>query len=271
MLTEFQGHSNPVIIPGLHIHAHTQETGLTGSRRLDIDIGDDASDVIGSDIIVEYNHITNSNDDGIEIRLFSRPDQNINYTIRRNTITGSGNAGIQLISYDLPTGKTFRIHHNILKDCKTALGCMGGSVTEENLEGTSKMDEPVYFYNNTILDNAMGATGGITVYAFNNIVSGNRLGGFKNFGINSAIHNNLFYNNGNDIINPAAGASVSGNLKGQNPLLNTLSLEPETKSPVINQGLVDLNVYGKTLISVSKDFFVGSAPDLGAIEKGMQD
>ncbi len=148
---------------------------------------------------------------------------------------------------------------------------MGGAVTEENLEGASKMDEPVYFYNNTILDNTMGATGGNTVYAFNNIVSGNDLGGFKNFGLNSAIHNNLFYNNGDDIINLAAGASVSENLKGQNPVLDTLSLEPKSNSPVINQGLEDLIVYGKTLISVSKDFFVGSAPDLGAIEQGMQD
>ncbi|GAI22114.1 unnamed protein product, partial [marine sediment metagenome] len=71
---------------------------------VDIDIGDDGNEMIGSDVIIEYNTIINSHDDGIEIRLFSRPDQNVKYIIRRNTIIGSGNAGVQLISYDLPTG-----------------------------------------------------------------------------------------------------------------------------------------------------------------------
>lgn len=169
---------------------------------IDSDIGDDAKALFGRDIVIEYNTILNSHDDGIEIRLFSRPGQNTNYNIGHNQIIGSGNAGIQLISYDIPTGKIFNIHHNIFRNCKVALGCMEGGRTVEDLKGTSKMDEEVYFYNNTVANNQMGCTGGNHMIAMNNVVYKNALGGFKNFGKQSVIVNNLFAdNNGSDLIN----------------------------------------------------------------------
>src|SRR5690349_11893021 len=131
---------------------------------LDLDIGAD-KEKPGSNITVEYNTIVNSHDDGIEIRLFAEPHQNIQYIIRNNTIMGSKNAGIQLISYDVFTGKEFRIHHNIISGCKTGLGCMEGSKTREDLSGASKMDERVFFFNNTLSGNQMGATGGNQIIA----------------------------------------------------------------------------------------------------------
>ncbi|MCK5463754.1 MAG: DUF1565 domain-containing protein, partial [Bacteroidales bacterium] len=85
-----------------------------GDEGIDLDINQN-----GSDIIIEYNNIVTSNDDGIEIRLFTAPNQNIHYEIRHNTIEGSNNAAIQIISYDVYTGKEFNIHHNIFKNCKT--------------------------------------------------------------------------------------------------------------------------------------------------------
>lgn len=171
---------------------------------IDIDIGDDAKTGKGTDIVIEYNTILNSHDDGIEIRLFSRPNQNTNYDIGNNQIIGSGNAGIQLISYDVPTGKIFNIHHNLLRNCKIAVGCMEGGRTVENLQGTAKMDEQVYLYNNTITNNQVAATGGNHMVAINNVVYQNTLGGFKHFGKRSAIVNNLFSeNHGDDLIDCA--------------------------------------------------------------------
>lgn len=236
---------------------------------LDIDIGDDGSELIGSDVIIEYNTIINSHDDGIEIRLFSRPDQNVKYIIRRNTIIGSGNAGIQLISYDLPTGKIFYISDNIFKDCKTALGCMEGAKTGENLEGASMMDEPVYFYNNTIINNRMGATGGNAIYAFNNLVVNNKEGGFKRFGKNSIAQHNLFYKNGgSNFIEISQEARIKDNLLDSDPQINMEYFSLAQGSPAIDAGLGEFMVNGQMAFTVPAVNFLGSAPDLGAIETG---
>lgn len=236
---------------------------------LDIDIGADSDEAIGSDVIVEYNTIINSHDDGIEIRLFSRPNQNIKYSLRKNTIIGSGNAGIQLISYNLPTGKEFYISKNIFENCKTALGCMEGAKTAENLEGASKMDEPVYFFNNTIINNRMGATGGNTIYAFNNVIVNNKEGGFKQFGKNSIIRNNIFYNNGGpNFIEFSEDAVVMNNIFNKNPQINPKNFGLFEGSPAIDAGLKEFIVNGKTAIRIPENNITGSGVDLGAIEIG---
>jgi hypothetical protein len=236
---------------------------------LDIDIGADSDEAIGSDVIVEYNTIINSHDDGIEIRLFSRPNQNIKYTIRKNTIIGSGNAGIQLISYDLPTGKEFYISKNIFISCKTALGCMEGAQTVENLVGASKMDEPVYFFNNTIVNNRMGATGGNTIYAFNNVVMNNKEGGFKRFGKNSIARNNIFYKNGGPyFIEFSEDAIIEDNLLERDPQINLKNFSLFEGSPAINAGVNKLVVKGKTAINIPAKNIAGLRVDLGAIETG---
>lgn len=236
---------------------------------IDIDIVGSDKENSGGDILVEHNTIINSNDDGIEIRLFSFPDQNINYIIRENIIIGSKNAGIQLISYDEYTGKIFHIHHNIFRDCKTGLGCMGGKNTKEDLSGASKMDELVYFYNNTIIDNKMGATGGNSIVAMNNVVMGNELGGFKLFGKNSAVINNLFYQNGaEDFIGLDEAVAVSGNIFSMDPLINKKTFALATNSPCIDAGKDKYDINGNTLFEIASTYVAGPAPDIGASEFG---
>jgi len=221
----------------------------------------------GSNIIVEHNIIINSNDDGIEIRLYDYPNQNIKYDIQNNTICGSKNAGIQLISYDVFTGKEFKIHHNILKDCKVGLGCMEGTNTRENLNGASTMDELIYFYNNTLSGNQIGATGGNYVYAMNNVVVNNKLGGFKRFGKGSVIVNNLFYHNGaTDFIEFAESVISHSNLLGKDPMLDEKTLAPFENSPCINSGEKYLDLAGKRIIEIDRNNFVGNQPGIGAIE-----
>ena len=236
---------------------------------LDLDIVRTKEDP-GSDIIVEHNVFINSHDDGIEIRLYPYADQNIHYTIRENRIIGSTNAGIQLISYDKFTGKSFDIHHNIITNCKTGLGCMEGAQTKEDLSGASKMDESVLFYNNTLVANAMGATGGNNVVAFNNLVVENTLGGFKLFGAFSFIANNLFFGNGgNDLIGIDKAIEGEGNLYTEDPLINMDSFIPLTGSPCIDGGIIELKTEGRETVNIDSDLIAGEAPDIGALEYGI--
>jgi len=233
---------------------------------IDLDISISGNDT-GSDIIIEHNAIINSEDDGIEIRLFASPNQNIRYTIRHNTISGSRRAGIQLISYDVYTGKFFDIHHNIIRDCKTAIGCMGGSNTTEDLSGAPLMDEIVLLYNNTFLENEMGATGGNSMIAINNVVANNTIGGFKRFGDYSAIEYNLFFDNNNSNLIEISGSAVqSENIFDEDPQLDAITWIPINNSPCIDGGLDKLVLDEITVIEISDEEYAGTAPDIGAME-----
>lgn len=237
---------------------------------LDIDIIS-SDKYSGSDILVEHNVFINSHDDGIEIRLFKPHHQDVKYTIRHNKIIGSNNAAIQLISYDEFTGKEFHIHHNIFVSCKTGLGCMEGAKTREDLSGASKMDEKVYFYNNTVAGCQMGATGGNHIIAFNNLIVDNSLGGFKLFGANSVIRNNLFFDNGGEdllAINPRV--FQDGNIFGIDPLVDVNTYYPAQNSPCIDGGIASISIEGDKIITISSEFITGNAPDIGGIERGLQ-
>jgi len=238
------------------------ENNGSGDDCIDLDITKN-----GSDILIEYNQLYDADDDGIEIRLFDDQNQNIHYEIRHNTITRSDNAGIQLISYDVFTGKVFDIHHNIIQSNKSGIGCMEGANTSEDMSGASFMDELVYLYNNTFLNNQTGATGGNSMIAINNIIADNTSAGFKRFGANSVIANNLFYNNNsNDLLEINGSADQNGNILAMDPLLNETTFIPGTNSPCIDAGLDKLTLDGSPVIEISTDAYMGSAPDIGAME-----
>jgi hypothetical protein len=221
----------------------------------------------GTDIVVEHNTIIDSNDDGIEIRLYDYPDQNIHYILRNNKIISSNNAGIQIISYDIFTGKTFDIHHNILAECKVGLGCMEGTNTRENIAGATTMDELICFYNNTLVDNQMGATGGNSLIAMNNLVMGNTQGGFKKFGKNSAAINNLFFSNGTeDLVEFNESVIKEGNIFTIDPYIDNITFKPASNSKCIDTGKKNYVLNGKTLIDINPKYISGNAPDIGAVE-----
>ena len=241
-----------------------------GDDGIDIDIGENPKN-IGSDVVVEYNTIANSHDDGIEIRLYNSPNQNIHYEIRNNIFLRSRNDGIQLISYNTNTGKVFSIHHNIFKGCNVALGCMEGAKTVEDLGGSPLMDERVYFYNNTIIENNLGATGGNNIIAINNVVYNNRGGGFKRFGKSSVIVNNLFFeNNNSDFVDLDPFVTVRENIFQKDPLLNKSTFAPAIKSPCIDRGMKRFALNDQIFLKLSADAFIGSAPDIGALELNQQ-
>ena len=90
---------------------------------------------------------------------------------------------------------------------------MEGTNTRENIAGATTMDELICLYNNTLVDNQMGATGGNNLIALNNLVMGNTQGGFKKFGKNSAAINNLFFSNGaEDLIEFNEAVIKEGNI-----------------------------------------------------------
>src|SRR4030042_741243 len=253
---------------GGYVGYNTVENDRDDGLDLDIRSGEQNR---GSNIVVEHNTIINSHDDGIEIRLYDYPDQNINYIVRQNRISGSNNAGIQIISYDIFTGKVFQIHHNIITGCKTGLGCMEGSNSKEDMTGASKMDELVFFYNNTLVDNQMGTTGGNNIIAVNNLVQGNSLGGFKRFGSNSAVINNIFYQNGGeDLIELNESVVKEGNIFSVDPLLDKTSFMPAVSSPCIEAGKAKYELNGESILEVPSVYISGSAPDIGAIELNNQ-
>ncbi len=249
---------------GGYVGYNTVENDRDDGLDLDIRKGEEHQ---GSDITVEHNTIIDSNDDGIEIRLYDYPDQNIHYTIHNNKIISSNNAGIQIISYDIFTGKTFDIHHNIISECKVGLGCMEGTNTRENIAGATTMDELICLYNNTLVDNQMGATGGNSIIAVNNLVMGNTLGGFKRFGNNSAVINNLFFSNGvEDLINFSESVILEGNIFSSDPYIDNITFVPASNSPCIDAGIKEYSLNGKKLIEIEVKTIKGAAPDIGAIE-----
>lgn len=249
---------------GGYVAYNTAENDRDDALDLDIRVDEEVS---GSDILIEHNVFINCNDDGIEIRLFEPHDQNIKYTIRENQIIGSNNAGIQLISYDEYTGKQFYIHHNSFLNCKTGLGCMEGAQTREDLSGATKMDELVYFYNNTVSGCQMGATGGNSILAFNNLIVNNSVGGFKLFGAKSVIFNNLFYQNGEeDFVEINPDVVINANLFSVNPMIDKNTFQPSEKSPCIDAGISELNLDDAENFKISSEYIAGEAPDIGANE-----
>ena len=244
---------------------NTVENDRDDGMDLDIRLGGENH---GSDILIEHNTIIDSNDDGIEIRLYDYPDQNIHYTIRNNKIISSNNAGIQIISYDIFTGKSFDIHHNIITQCKVGLGCMEGTNTRENIAGATTMDELICLYNNTLIDNQMGATGGNNLIAVNNLVMGNTLGGFKKFGKNSAAVNNLFFSNGGeDFVEFSESVVKEGNIFSSDPYMDNTTYAPSSNSPCIDAGIKEYSLNGKKLLEIEAQTIKGTAPDIGAIER----
>ena len=144
---------------------------------------------------------------------------------------------------------------------------MEGTNTRENIAGATTMDELICFYNNTLVDNQMGATGGNSLIALNNLVMGNTLGAFKKFGKNSAAINNLFFSNGaEDFVEFNESVIKDGNFFSTDPYIDNITFKPASNSHCIDAGKQNYVLNGKTLIEIGVKYISGSAPDIGAVE-----
>jgi hypothetical protein len=237
--------------------------------------GDDAIDCDQSiSWTIEYNTIVNAHQDGIEIRLHEKDEPLTKHIFRHNTVTGSGQSGIQMIDYRGNSYRKFYIHNNIFRNCKGAgVSCMYKEKddTDEVYKG-SLMKETAFVYNNTFDGCNYGLTVSPGLVVINNIFThtktiGITRGAYVNDSNDRSIVDYcLFYNNS---VHYDANISIGdNNISDVDPALDN-QFRLKYKSPGIDKGIAKYSWKQKKIVIPAKEFN-GVAPDLGAIEFGEQ-
>ena len=184
------------------------------------------------DAILEQNLVRDNKGDGVEMRMSDYTGATTTLIIRDNIFTRNEDDGIQLIDYPEETTRVIYIENNLFIDnLQAGIGIMGNGVTHENFEGWSAT-ETVVVTNNTFAGNDHGITGGDELTAVNNIFLNHTNIAIKNSDGNSGGNNNLFWNNGTDIVNSNVDVASS---VFQDPLLDT-NYHPLPGSPAIDAG-----------------------------------
>ncbi len=248
-----------------------------GSDQIDFEVGgsgrvadnvfenasDEAVDLDGdSEVIIERNVMNICGDDCIEIRFHAVPGDPITIVIRDNIITGANRDGIQMMpDPDGITPRSLVIHNNIISGGMAGIACMDNFETREDLSGCA-MDERVVVYNNTILDNQVGITGGDNMVVVNNIIAGNGVGVRRVDG--GSIVDSTVFANTTDVESSVLGPNVYFRDPGLDPADNSL-LE---NSSSIDAGTAQFSWNGEQIFDLTSNY-AGLAPDLGAIEFGM--
>lgn len=224
---------------------------------------DDAIDLDGpTAAVIEDNLIRNSRDDGIEVRLHRYAGPVLDIVIRRNTITDSGEDGIQLIDYPDVSDRVFHIERNlIVNSAQVGLGLMDDGVTTEDLRAAS-IPERIYLFHNTFLGNDYAVTGGDNVIALNNILANTTRTALLRVDGDSIAAHNLFWGNGTDYENAAVdGASTMV----ADPLLDARG-RPLPGSPAVDAGAASFTWLGEPVFRLPPAAYCGPAPDIGAYE-----
>jgi len=223
--------------------------------------GDDAIDLDGpGDTLISGNTIKTSNDDGIEIRNFDYSGEILNVVIRNNSIDNSGEDGLQLIDYPANSNRIFTFENNLITNSEDAgIGLMADGDTVEDLSAAS-VPERVYVFNNTIVGNKVGLSGGDNLVAVNNIFVNSSIYAIKGVNGNSIAAYNLYYN-------------TRGNIFDSNTTQKTmLNADPKfgsgyqllADSPAIDSGTKEFIFEGDRVLNLTD--FSGQNPDLGSIE-----
>jgi hypothetical protein len=132
---------------------------------------DDAVDVDGpTSVQIKHNRMSDSGDDGVEIRLHPYSGPTLDIVIRHNTISASKEDGIQIIDYSDVSDRKITISHNLIEKTKmAAIGCMSKGNSEENYEGAD-IPEPIFIHHNTFVDNHRGISGGASLTLPDNVI-----------------------------------------------------------------------------------------------------
>jgi hypothetical protein len=243
------------------------ESGGGGVVRNNVFVGseDDAIDLdhLVRDVRLLDNHIWNSGDDGIEIRLH---DDVIAKTaaavIRGNSIIGSDEDGIQIIDYYTQTNRRILIKRNMIRDSAMAgIGLMDNAETAEDFRGASIL-EPIHVFHNTLVRNDHGISGGGRLIALNNIFQGHVLA-LKNVNGEAVAAYNLLWNNDVGARNSTVrwGAGVY-----RDPLLRA-DYRLQAGSPAIDAGTARFWWSSKLVLDEPASAYDGAAPDIGWSER----
>jgi len=224
---------------------------------------DDGIDLDGAcDVIIEDNIIRNNQDDGVEIRLHPYNGSVLNIIIRNNIISGNQEDGIQFIDYSTRTDRVFRIERNVItNNAMSAIGCMGKENTRENYE-SADIPEQIFIINNTFVRGNYGITGGDNMVVLNNVFAKIHEIAMKRVDGNSIAGYNLFWGNDTDLekCNWQKGTTLF-----KDPALGS-EYELMADSPCIDAGTSEFFWKSQKLLALPKECYIGSAPDLGAVE-----
>ena len=208
------------------------------------------------------NVIRDNDDDGIEIRLHEYAGPTLKIVIFRNTITGNGENGIQIIDYPDLSDRHMRIERNLIaNNAMAGIGCMSNGNTVEDYEA-AQIPEPMEIINNTIATGEYGMTGGGNAALLNNLFVSNLQTALKKVAGASEIAHCLLWDNGRDLSSCNTPQALISN---QNPQLNESYL-PLDGSPCIGAGVVDYTLHDGKKVEVNPEAYNGKAPSLGAFE-----
>jgi len=232
--------------------------------------GDDGIDIDGSrgPYSINGNIITGSADDGMEFRMLNHylVAGKIMYEVYDNIIDGAKGDGIQLIDYpeDNQNLREIKIHNNYIKNVMYAgVGSMPDKMTlRAELAVTYPLfafKEKVILTNNTLINNDNGISGGENFIILNNIVSDNRLGA-TNLYANSVIDYTMFFKNNL--------YSVPDHVQREHIVFDDPRLNSDGSlhylSPCIDAGVSNYIWQNETVLNIKK--FNGVSPDLGWLE-----
>jgi len=256
-----------------HITSTKDAVDLTDSRAVIkgnlIDFNtDDALDFdLASEGLAENNILKDNTGDGIEMRFHVYSGPTLNIVIRNNQIVHNNSDGIQLIrdwvgSEPPASNRVLTFEKNLIYNNRQAgLGLMDDMLTNEDYRGAS-LNERIYLFNNTIINNNYGISGGDNLVAVNNIIANSKTKGVSNVDGDSTLGYNLLWNN---VINSTASNVDEATSLHTNPLLNA-NFGLLLGSPALDTGTDHFEFMGSTVLDYPPGSYYGTAPDRGWAE-----
>lgn len=256
-----------------HITSTKDAVDLTDSgaviKRNLIDFNtDDALDFdLASYGLVENNILKDNVGDGIEMRFHVYSGPTLNIVIRNNQIVHNNSDGIQLIrdwigAVPPASNRVLTFEKNLIYNNRQAgLGLMDDMLTNEDYRGAS-LNERIYLFNNTIINNNYGVSGGDNMVAVNNIIANSKTKGVSNVDGDSTLVYNLLWNN---VIDNTASNVDEATTLHSNPLLDA-NFGLLLGSPAIDTGTDHFEFMGSTVLDYPPGSYYGTAPDRGWAE-----
>jgi len=215
------------------------------------------------DGLIENNILRDNRGDGMELRFYPYTGPTLNIIIRNNQIINNNSDGIQLIWNNVGelvvSDRFLTIEKNLIYDNRQAgLGLMDSAVTNEDYRGAS-LKERIHLFNNTIINNNYGVSGGDNMVVVNNIIANSRAKGVSNVDGKSTLAYNVLWNN--VVENTGSNVDETTTLY-TNPLLDTnFGLLPG--SPAHDSGTDRFDYAGGTVLNYPSGSYFGMAPDRG--------
>lgn len=230
--------------------------------------GDDAVDIDQASVLIQGNEARSNDGDAVEIRATNTANPFLTIIIRGNLFANNNQDGIQLIDNDAigDTNAVLVIDRNVIVgNLQAGIGLMDGADTTEDYRAASLL-ERIHLFNNTLVGNDHGLTGGDNVIALNNVFIDHVNIAVKQVDGSSILAHNLFWNNGVD--NSGSNVDTATTVSADPQLDN--SYQPSPGSPVVDAGTASFTLpSGEVVLDLAPADYSGSAPDIGRHESDL--